>query len=195
MSGTLAEGSGEGRSARPSGPGSEAPEEDDNVGNLEPRDFWEAHSAKQQLARFSNRNSDGSNQGSQAMPMLVAVRLRPMWDKELEVGDYNCIRIVDGKMVIVLDPWYDPDHNKNRDQEKRYAFDKVFDDEVGQERVYEETAHGLVRLPRQTITPTAETHQGITHTVLECLRAFPKRRRAGWRTARGELNVRRKILQ
>jgi hypothetical protein len=115
---------------------SETPEDEESreqpPSELEPRDFdfWEEHNAKRQLARFDSRS--GEMQTAQSMPMLVAVRMRPMWDKEKEAGDYNCIRILDGKVVIVLDPWYDPELNKNREREKRYAFDKVFDEQVRQ---------------------------------------------------------------
>ena len=43
----------------------------------------------------------------QAIPMLVAVRLRPMWEKELEKGDYSCVSVVEGNLIVVMDPWYD----------------------------------------------------------------------------------------
>jgi hypothetical protein len=123
-----APGPAEARSGESSELGEDETSQDLAPSEMEPRDFWEDHNAKQQLARFDSQS--GGMQMAQAMPMLVAVRMRPMWEKEQEAGDYNCIRILDGKVVIVLDPWYDPELNKNREREKRYAFDKVFDEQV-----------------------------------------------------------------
>ena len=148
---------------------------DDDAGDLpgkamEPRDYWEAQDAMQRLARFDGHDVD---QAQATMPMLVAVRMRPMWQKEADAGDFNTVRIVDGKVVIVIDPWYDPDLNKNREREKRYAFDMVFDENVGQDEVYQKTAHGLVSGIldgyNASVFAYGATGAGKTHTMLGSL--------------------------
>jgi hypothetical protein len=110
----------------------------------EPSDYGEQSKVADQIAKFEADKAVGEVIKAQDMPMLVAVRVRPLWDKEVEAGDYNTVQVVEGKMVVVLDPWYDADHNPNRAKEKRYAFDVVFDEKVGQEEVYQRTARGLV---------------------------------------------------
>ena len=36
--------------------------------------------------------------------IMVAVRLRPMWKKESEGGEYPIVKVLDRKIVIVRDP-------------------------------------------------------------------------------------------
>ena len=122
--------------------------------DVEPADFWEKEEVANQLAKFEQGEgavAEKANDAAavpvvpvQSMPMLVAVRLRPLWEKEVEAGDYSTVRVLEGKVVVVLDPWYDEVLNPNRAKEKKYAFDVVFDVEVSQEEVYQRTARGLV---------------------------------------------------
>ena len=105
--------------------------------------------------------------------MLVAVRMRPLWQKEAEAGDFSCVRVMDGKVVVVTDPWYDADLNPNRHQEKRYAFDVVFDQDVAQMDVYEKTAKGLVNGVldgyNASVFAYGATGAGKTYTMLGSL--------------------------
>jgi len=36
--------------------------------------------------------------------IMVAVRLRPMWKKELDKGDVSIVKILDRNVVILMDP-------------------------------------------------------------------------------------------
>ena len=56
--------------------------------------------------------------------------MRPLWQKEDDAGDVRCVSVLQGKVVNVVDPWYDEVINPNRQKEKRYAFDVVFDENV-----------------------------------------------------------------
>jgi hypothetical protein len=148
--------------------------DDDETTSLvdEPQDYWEQEAAANQIAKFDH----GGGLKGDDIPMLVAVRVRPLWDKvrsaaapsgsdaavagqccardaafvprafvqEMEAGDYSTVRVLENKVVVVLDPWYDADLNPNRAKEKKYAFDVVFDVETGQDEVYQQTARGLV---------------------------------------------------
>ena len=105
--------------------------------------------------------------------MLVAVRMRPLWQKEDDAGDHRCVSVLQGKVVNVTDPWYDEVLNPNRQKEKRYAFDIVFDDDVGQLEVFEKTSKGLVSGVldgyNASVFAYGATGAGKTHTMLGSL--------------------------
>ena len=54
-------------------------EEEDAVSVVaEPETFWEKEEVANQVAKF---DAGGKGDAGQAMPMLVAVRVRPLWNK------------------------------------------------------------------------------------------------------------------
>jgi kinesin family protein 18/19 len=62
--------------------------------------------------------------------IMVAVRCRPLWTKEKEFSEYEIVKILDRKMVILMDPYeYNApgDIFKNRSREQTMAFDFAFD--------------------------------------------------------------------
>lgn len=138
----------------------------------EPTEFFEQQQVAQQLAKFDASSEDKVG-ASQSMPMLVAVRVRPLWEKESDAGDYNTVQVLEGKVVVVLDPWYDADLNPNRAKEKKYAFDVVFDESVCQDEVYQNTARGLVGGVldgyNSSVFAYGATGAGKTHTMLGSL--------------------------
>ena len=76
-----------------------------------PGSFWDARDVERQLAKDANLVGVGLAVPShQSMPMQVAVRLRPLWAKEHEAGDYDTVKVLENKVVVVLDPWYAADH-------------------------------------------------------------------------------------
>ena len=148
----------------------------------EPGNYFEAQEAQEKIAKFSGRGSGdagGAVQSnvvvdkSQEMHMLVAVRMRPLWQKEDDAGDHRCVSVLQGKVVNVTDPWYDEVLNPNRQKEKRYAFDIVFDDDVGQIEVFEKTSKGLVSGVldgyNASVFAYGATGAGKTHTMLGSL--------------------------
>ena len=66
--------------------------------------------------------------------IMVAVRCRPMWKKEKEKGEVDCVKILDRNVVILMDPADVLDQEKilgkNRTKEKQYAFDYAFDEKT-----------------------------------------------------------------
>ena len=73
--------------------------------------------------------------------ILVAVRLRPMLMKEVEQGQFNLIKMLDDKVVILQDPQdlseqYTSELRKKRTRQKQYAFDYAFDQDAQQEKVF-----------------------------------------------------------
>ena len=63
--------------------------------------------------------------------IMVAVRMRPMWTKETDGGEFPIVRLLDRKVVILRDPADVMNEEKvlgkNRSKEKQYAFDYAFD--------------------------------------------------------------------
>jgi kinesin family protein 18/19 len=67
--------------------------------------------------------------------IMVAVRCRPLWPKEKDFSDHEIVKILDRKMVILLDPYEYNGPNeifKNRSREQTYAFDFAFDKSCNQ---------------------------------------------------------------
>ena len=80
--------------------------------------------------------------------ILVALRVRPLLRKEMENGSRNIIRVLDGKVVVILDPGVSSDDvlRINRNREKRYAFDTAFDETATQEQVFDNTVRSVSTL-------------------------------------------------
>ena len=93
--------------------------------------------------------------------------------QETEAGDYSTVRVLENKVVVVLDPWYDAVLNPNRAKEKKYAFDVVFDEQADQLEVYKQTASGLVGGVldgyNSSVFAYGATGAGKTHTMLGSL--------------------------
>ena len=62
--------------------------------------------------------------------IMVALRLRPMWKKEIEKGETSIVRVMDNNLVILRDPsdvtGEEKVLGKNRTKEKQFAFDYAF---------------------------------------------------------------------
>lgn len=82
--------------------------------------------------------------------ILVAIKVRPMLERELQSGEFETVRVEDN-LIIVFDP-VDLELDKqnkavlelyHRSREQRYAFDHVFTKEPI-DRIYAKTAHHLI---------------------------------------------------
>eukprot|EP00918_Siedleckia_nematoides_P042791 GHVU01093535.1.p1 GENE.GHVU01093535.1~~GHVU01093535.1.p1 ORF type:complete len:159 (+),score=14.84 GHVU01093535.1:339-815(+) len=85
-------------------------------------------------------NSDQSN-------ILVAVRQRPLHEKEVQQGIRNIVRVMDDHMILLMDPSLTGQEDvlrANRSKEKRYAFDVAFDENCSTEQVYLRTTKHLI---------------------------------------------------
>ncbi|KAJ1633366.1 P-loop containing nucleoside triphosphate hydrolase protein [Pavlovales sp. CCMP2436] len=130
-------------------------------------DFWQ----QQELRREVLGGDDG---GPQNTPMLVAVRTRPLWRSESERGELEIIRVLEERVVLVLDPHeYDQALQPNRTKEKKYAFDCVFDESASQEQVFRGTTRGLIDGVLQgynaSVFAYGATGAGKTYTMLGAL--------------------------
>ncbi|CEM35074.1 unnamed protein product [Vitrella brassicaformis CCMP3155] len=112
--------------------------------------------------------------------VLVAVRCRPLQPREVREGVKHAVRIIDGKVVILIDPSQGQidQHGQpvldalrqNRSKEKRYAFDHVFDETTPQRTVYNNTTNFLISGVLQgfnaTVFAYGATGAGKTFTML-----------------------------
>jgi hypothetical protein len=61
----------------------------------------------------------------------VAVRSRPLSEKERDKSDFETVRILDRQVVVLLDPGNtfekEDQFRKNRNKEQQFAFDFAFD--------------------------------------------------------------------
>ena len=111
-----------------------------------------------------------------ASNIMVAVRLRPLWQQELSRNEFSIVKILDGKLVVLHDPMDAHKHKvenelgKNRTREKKYAFDFAFDENSTTEEVFNSTASFLTETALEgfnsTVFAYGTTGSGKTHTML-----------------------------
>ena len=110
----------------------------------------------------------------------MAVRLRPLWPKEIEKDEFEIVRILDQKVcsaltvkvVILMDPadiLNEPNVlGKNRSREKQYAFDFAFDKEASQVDIFQKTTkflcEGVLNGFNATVFAYGATGAGKTYT-------------------------------
>ena len=105
--------------------------------------------------------------------ILVCVRCRPLSSLEYQLSTYETIRIMDDKMVILMDPIEYNGPNtifKNRSREQTYAFDFAFDKYSTQDTVFEKSTKflidGVVNGYNATVFAYGATGAGKTYTML-----------------------------
>ena len=77
--------------------------------------------------------------------VLVSVRVRPLM-KHDKISK-SCVRVLDHKVVIIMDPAHGDKSDilrANRNREKQYAFDYAFDPSSSQESTYVNTTKFLI---------------------------------------------------
>lgn len=106
--------------------------------------------------------------------MVVAVRMRPLGNKEIEREEFEIVRIMDKKLVILMDPLELMNAKgalgKNRSKEKQYAFDFAFDENTEQKEIFEKTTkflvEGILEGYNATVFAYGATGAGKTYTML-----------------------------
>ena len=103
--------------------------------------------------------------------VLVAVRVRPLMKHD--VVKRSCVRVLDSKVVVILDPAANDKHDilrANRSREKQYAFDYVFEQGSSQDSVYHHTTkfliHGVLDGFNATVFAYGQTGSGKTYTMI-----------------------------
>jgi kinesin family protein 18/19 len=103
--------------------------------------------------------------------ILVAVRVRPILKHD--VIKKSCVRTLDSKVVVIMDPAAGDKQDilrANRSREKQYAFDYVFEPGSSQDSVYHHTTkflvHGVLDGFNATVFAYGNTGAGKTYTML-----------------------------
>ncbi|XP_044534791.1 kinesin-like protein KIF19 [Gracilinanus agilis] len=104
--------------------------------------------------------------------LMVALRIRPINDTELDEGAAVIAHKVGDQMVVLMDPDEDPDDalRANRSREKTFIFDIVFDQQASQEEVYCSTTQhlveGVISGYNATVFAYGPSGAGKTYTML-----------------------------
>ncbi|XP_070616342.1 kinesin-like protein KIF19 [Erythrolamprus reginae] len=104
--------------------------------------------------------------------MVVAVRVRPINEIELEEGAMVIGHRVGDQIMVLMDPTEDPEDilRANRSREKTFIFDMVFGPQATQEEVYLSTTksliEGVISGYNATVFAYGPTGAGKTYTML-----------------------------
>ncbi|XP_026560143.1 kinesin-like protein KIF19 [Pseudonaja textilis] len=104
--------------------------------------------------------------------VVVALRIRPINEAELEEGATVTGHRVGEQIVVLMDPTEDPEDilRANRSREKTFIFDVVFGPQATQEQVYLSTTknliEGIISGYNATIFAYGPTGTGKTYTML-----------------------------
>eukprot|EP00730_Choanoeca_flexa_P001185 TRINITY_DN10520_c0_g1_i6.p1 TRINITY_DN10520_c0_g1~~TRINITY_DN10520_c0_g1_i6.p1 ORF type:complete len:912 (+),score=229.97 TRINITY_DN10520_c0_g1_i6:128-2863(+) len=91
--------------------------------------------------------SSSSSSLQNSSRITVAVRARPLLEKEAKAGSENIVSCLDGKVLVLRDPSANSDDilRRNRSQDRRFAFDHVLDHQASQKDVYCTVARPLLK--------------------------------------------------
>ena len=102
--------------------------------------------------------------------ILVAVRCRPLSQKEREISVYETIQVMQRKIIILKDPTGYMNPNNIRTKEQTLAFDYVFDQFEGQNDIFNCTTkfliEGVTNGFNATVFAYGATGAGKTYTML-----------------------------
>ena len=102
--------------------------------------------------------------------ILVAVRCRPLSQKEREISLYETLQIMERKIIILKDPNGATNPNNIRTKEQTLAFDYAFDQFEGQEEIFSCTTKflisGVTNGFNATVFAYGATGAGKTYTML-----------------------------
>lgn len=138
-----------------------------------PLDYSTDLDHRSKAATIDERDT-GNLDSSTTNNMIVAVRLRPLSSKEIERSEFEIVRILDKKVVILMDPLELMNAKgalgKNRSKEKQYAFDHAFDADTGQQEIFESTTkflvNGILDGFNATVFAYGATGAGKTYTMV-----------------------------
>ena len=105
--------------------------------------------------------------------ILVAVRCRPLSIKEKQKQSQKSVKILDEKIIILQDiSAAKPEEafRLARSKEKTYAFDYAFDEQLGQQYIFERTTKflidGIMQGYNASVFAYGATGAGKTYTML-----------------------------
>ncbi|XP_060539992.1 kinesin-like protein KIF19 [Pantherophis guttatus] len=121
---------------------------------------------------FSGGSATMKDLRTEEHQVVVALRIRPINETELEEGATVIGHRVREQIVVLMDPMEDPEDilRANRSREKTFIFDMVFGPQATQEEVYLSTTksliEGVVSGYNATVFAYGPTGAGKTYTML-----------------------------
>ncbi|XP_014439423.2 kinesin-like protein KIF19 [Tupaia chinensis] len=129
---------------------------------------------------FNQGTGPSPAQGSPALremepkdqPLVVALRIRPLNDAELEEGATTIAHKVGDQVLVLMDPGEEPEDmpRTHRSRERTFIFDTVFDQHASQEDVYcatiQHLVEGVISGYNATVFAYGPSGAGKTHTML-----------------------------
>ena len=149
-----------------------------NTTNSNPKKISRVKKQRIQTSKTINNNDETTKSFIDDMKkgsynILVCVRCRPLSFSEKQLSSNEIIRIMDNKMVVLIDPIEYNGHKqifKNRSKEQTYAFDFAFDKNCSQYTVFENSTkfliEGVVNGYNATVFAYGATGAGKTYTML-----------------------------
>ncbi len=111
------------------------------------------------------RDGNGSIMGDKAIPVRVAVRIRPLSRKESDDGCVSAIKVIPGRPQVFMSS-----------MDRAYTYDYAFDDNICQDEVYREAVRGMI--PKlfegynATVLAYGQTGSGKTYSMGTAYNSF-----------------------
>ena len=103
------------------------------------------------------KGSSPSQEGGKESKVVVAVRSRPLFEKERAKNAANCLRFIPGGQQVVLG------------QDRAFTYDHAFDDRTTQQHIFDTCVRGLIDGLfdgyNATVFAYGQTGTGKTHTM------------------------------
>jgi len=116
-------------------------------------------------------NTSDTHSSDSEKSMFVAVRIRPLSDKEKEMKQSSCCEVINGSVVAIKKAGNAAEYLKTQAGSlHEYGFDAAFPEEATQYDVYEKTAkqflHHAINGINVTVFAYGATGAGKTHTLM-----------------------------
>ena len=127
-------------------------------------------SKKKEIEKETENENQENNAKKSLYKIMVAVRCRPLSQKEKEISPKETINIIDKKVIKLKDPNGFLNPNNIRAKEQILEFDYAFDSKDSQETIFNSTTkpliEGIVNGFNATVFAYGATGAGKTYTML-----------------------------
>jgi kinesin family protein 18/19 len=147
------------------------------------REYGRRHSMSELSSACLPSSSDIETNKEKDKSMIVAVRVRPLSQKEIDNGNKSCCNVINGTIVAISKEGEAGGYLKSQlGSVLDYGFDAAFDTDATQLEVYEKTAKkfipNVISGLNVTVFAYGATGAGKTHTMLGNTRADEAARHA-----------------
>ena len=119
---------------------------------------------------FNNNNINDNNITNKKSSIIVAIRLRPLNQKELDLSPLEGVKVINNNSLLVTSDTSINSKKTNQIKEQQFFFDYVFDKNSSQQMIYEHTTKnllsGVIEGFNATVFAYGATGSGKTYTML-----------------------------